>query len=92
MKPAQPMIEQLAEAYWNEFRRGFMRVGGTKDYPTWRQANDPVKSETLRCLRHAVEVMRANMPDFDRLFPDAPHARSLRITPTDEALAAKVKT
>ncbi len=52
-------LERIAEAYWNAFRDGFVRVGGDpREYPLWSQSNDPVKTETLRCLRHAVETLK----------------------------------
>ena len=86
------MLEQLAEAYWNAFRDGFMRVGGTKDYPKWGQSDDPVKAETLRCLRHAVECLRPEIGDeaFDKLFPEPLQKRSGKMTLTDAVLAGKL--
>lgn len=96
-------IDGMAEAYWNAFRDGFVRVGGDpKQYPTWRQGKDPntraVQSETTRCMRHAVEALReafdANKvagPFFDDLFPDKPVKRSSARTVNDDAMAERVK-
>lgn len=63
----------MAEAYWNAFREGYFRVGGRpEDYPTWAQSTDPVKAETLRCMRHALEPIKQHFTDglFDDLFPE----------------------
>lgn len=93
MKPAPTMIERMAEAYWNAFRDGYIAVGGRPEtYPTWQQSRDPQKDETIRCLRHAVELCREEWDRdkigyglFDEVFPDAPQPRKLRPTPTDQA-------
>ncbi len=89
--------EQMAEAYWNAFRRGFGKVGGPiADYPTWQQGGDPVtkdvQSETLRCMRHAAEVLRPlwGRP-FDEIFQDPPAERSARRNGNDDAMARKVR-
>lgn len=90
-------LDQAAEAYWNAFRDGYARVGGDpKQYPTWRQGRDPntkaVQSETLRCMRHAVEALRAvwGQP-FDEVFPDAVQRRSSARTVNDDLMAERVK-
>jgi hypothetical protein len=92
VKPELSMIERMAEAYWNAFREGYIAVGGRPEsYPTWQQSRDPQKDETIRCLRHAVELLRedfdmnAEYDRFDLVFPDAPQPRKLRPTPTDQA-------
>ncbi len=52
-------LERLAEAYWNAFRDGYARAGGDiREYPEWAVSHDPIKSETMRCLRHAVETLK----------------------------------
>lgn len=78
------LLNAMAEAYWNAFRDGYFRVGGRpEDYPTWAQSTDPVKAETLRCLRHAVEQVKPHFTDglFDDLFPE-PLAKRSRAKPT----------
>jgi len=55
-------LEKVASRYWNAFRDGFLSVGGDRSYPLWKESNDPVKVETMRCLRHALEELR-NLPD-----------------------------
>lgn len=50
---------KLAEAYWEAFRQGVIGVSGQADaYPSWKASRDPVKNETVRCLRHAMEKIR----------------------------------
>lgn len=51
-------IEKFCAAYWNEFRNGFLKVGGDPSYPLWKESNDPVKEETMRCMRHALETLK----------------------------------
>lgn len=67
-------LERVAEAYWNSFRDGLIAKGiPPKDYPKWGASRDPVKDETLRCLRHAVETLRKDWDKpFDELFPEPP--------------------
>lgn len=105
MKPALSPLEQMARAYWMAFRDGYIKVGGNpKDYPTWEQSRDPVKQETIRCLRHAVETLKAATGDRDRhaaadslsariasLFPDPPTERSLPPIPNDDAFVRQQK-
>ncbi len=58
------IIERMSEKYWNAFRDGYIAVGGNPEsYPTWQQSTDPVKNETMRCLRHAVEAVLSLPPD-----------------------------
>lgn len=89
--------EKAAEAYWNAFRDGFARVGGDpKQYPTWKGGKDPntraVQSETLRCMRHAVEALRPFWgKDFDEIFQDKPVKRSAARTVQDDLMAEKLK-
>lgn len=53
-------IEQMCRAYWNAFRDGHLAVGGDPLYPTWDEFSEPAaKDETRRCMRHAVEALRA---------------------------------
>lgn len=76
MKPSAPMIERMAEAYWNAFRDGYIAVGGRPEsYPTWQQSRDPQKDETIRCLRHAVELIAV------------PTTEAIEATKVDERLA-----
>lgn len=84
-------LERMCEAYWNAFRDGFLRVGGDPKYPTWAQSNDPVKQETMRCMRHAVETLEGVIPEFQDVFPDGPSPRRAG-TPrkTEKAFARKV--
>lgn len=51
-------LEKFAAAYWDAFRNGFLKVGGDASYPMWKESNDPVKEETMRCLRHAMETLK----------------------------------
>lgn len=84
---AVDVVELMCERYWNAFREGYCAVGGRpEDYPTWRQATDPVKEETRRCMRHAAEALdgvvieRGAMASF---FPYAPKRRQMRATQND---------
>lgn len=90
-------LDDMAEAYWNAFRDGFVRVGGDpKQYPTWRQGKDPntqaVQSETLRCMRFAAEALRDvwGQP-FDDVFPDKTARRSSARTINDDSMAERLK-
>lgn len=85
------MIEKMAEAYWNAFRDGFITVGGNaKDYPKWAGSSDPIKNETLRCLRHAVEVLKPVWgKPFEEIFPEKPQRRRTKPTVTEVAFAMK---
>jgi len=56
------IVEKIAERYWNAFRNGFLSVGGDRSYPLWKESNDPVKIETMRCLRHGLEALKG-LPD-----------------------------
>lgn len=92
-------LDKMAEAYWNAFRRGFGKVGGpVNEYPTWKKGPKSVTSETERCMRHAVEILREDFdknkiagPFFDDLFPDRPAERSAARTANDDAMAGKLK-
>ncbi len=100
-------LERLAEAYWNAFRDGYARVGGDpREYPLWSQSHDPIKQETLRCLRYAVETLKehpwADRPvigdtqdDFndriDQLFPEPLTKRSIKKTTTDTLMARRLE-
>jgi len=74
------LVEMMCERYWDAFRAGYCEVGGRpEDYPTWKQATDPVKAETRRCMRHAVEALREHMVTegaFEDWFPSALRRRS----------------
>ena len=52
------LVEKMAEAYWNAYRDGYYAAGGKLDYPVWRGSRDPVRNETLRCMRFAAEALR----------------------------------
>lgn len=76
------VIELMCERYWDAFRAGYCAVGGRpEEYPTWKKSTDPVKEETRRCMRHAVEALEGlvietgAMPSF---FPERPKNRTLR--------------
>jgi hypothetical protein len=83
-KRATPVdvVELMCERYWNAFRTGYCAVGGRpEDYPTWKKATDPVKEETRRCMRHAVEALEGVVIEsgaMSAFFPNGPKARSLR--------------
>lgn len=85
------MLEALCEGYWNAFRDGYIAVGGDPaSYPVWKNSRDPVKQETRRCMRHAVEQLKELMFDpteIKALFPAVPQKRKLKQTPNDEAFA-----
>ncbi len=84
-------LERMAARYWNAFREGFATAGGNAlDYPTWDKSNDPVKEETLRCMRHAVEELKKEWTkSFDQVFPGKPQRRRIRRTATEDRFAAK---
>lgn len=72
-------IERMAAAYWNAFREGYIAVGGNPaSYPTWEQSRDPVKNETLRCMRHAVEEIINSAPLVFDPYGDEVVAHALR--------------
>lgn len=78
------MIERLGESYWNAFRAGYIAVGGNPAaYPTWQQSTDPVKNETLRCLRHAVEELIS--PPIDAIQEADKWLKGRRMDEGDEA-------
>lgn len=89
------LIEAMCERYWDAFRAGYCESGGRpEDYPTWKQSNDPVKEETRRCMRHAVEALRPHMVTdgaFDDFFPGKLQRRSLGRTPNDDAFVTSQK-
>lgn len=80
-RPPGDLVELMCERYWNAFRQGYCQSGGKPaDYPTWKEATDPVKEETRRCMRHAVEVFRGTLVTdgaMDDWFPDRPARRQL---------------
>lgn len=92
------MSERMAKAYWNAFRDGLLKVAGMRpqDYPTWDQSTDPVKQETVRCMRHAAEELRVAMiaehdcaeEMFGHHFPTPPQPRKLKRIPNDDAQVA----
>lgn len=92
-------LEKMCEAYWNAFRAGFAKVGGrAQDYPKWESGPPDVKEETMRCMRWAVETLKADFdatkvgtPLFDDLFPDQPRKRLAPRTLNDEVMASKLK-
>jgi hypothetical protein len=89
------VVELMCERYWNAFRAGYCAVGGRpEEYPTWKKSTDPVKEETRRCMRHAVEALAGTVIQPDALssfFPDAPKARSLRQIRNDAQIAVSHK-
>lgn len=81
----EDLIEPMCERYWDAFRSGYCESGGRpEDYPTWREATDPVKAETRRCMRHAVEAFR---PAFEAARRGEPHPlrRPGDVSPADWA-------
>lgn len=86
-------LDKMSEAYWNAFRRGFGRVGGpVNEYPTWKKGPKSVTSETERCMRHAVEVLKPFWgKPFDEVFPEHLAERSASRTANDDAMAGKLK-
>jgi hypothetical protein len=91
------MTERMAEKFWNAFRDGYIaaaRQSGAKgtDYPTWKQSNDPVKDETRRCMRHAVEELKTLYPNtFATTFPGKPERRKLKMSANDAMLRTSLK-
>lgn len=89
------LVELMCERYWDAFRTGYCAVGGKpEDYPTWKQATDPVKVETRRCMRHAVEPLRDRLVTdgaFDDWFPDKPQRRAIPRIANDGAFVASQK-
>ena len=91
-------LERVCEAYWEAFRDGFLRVGG-KDYPHWSQGHAEVKAETMRCMRHAMEVIRGDYEDYGRgdgpawgkIFPEPLAKRGQPLTTQDEVMAEKIR-
>lgn len=91
----EDLVELMCERYWNAFREGYCLAGGKpEDYPTWKQATDPVKEETRRCMRHAAEPLRDRLVTdgaFDDWFPDRPRRRTLPRITNDDAFVASQK-
>jgi len=89
------VIELMCERYWDAHRAGYCAVGGRPDdYPTWKKATDPVKEETRRCMRHAVEALDGLVIESGAMasfFPDKPKVRSLRAIQNDAQLAVSFK-
>lgn len=80
-------IERMCERYWNAYRDGIVKAG-LRDYPKWKESTDPVKEETRRCMRHAVEMLKPELGEaFATLFPDKPKLRSLKPIPNDQQQA-----
>lgn len=73
----------MAKAYWEAFRAGYASVGG-KGYPAWDKSADPIKAETIRCMRHAVEALIEVFPELAVAFPDPPQPRSVPRLKTDD--------
>jgi len=80
---ARNYSELMARAYWEAFRAGYASVGG-KGYPKWEKSADPIKAETIRCMRHAVEVLVSDYPELAALFPGEPQARTVPRLKTDD--------
>lgn len=94
-KTPADVVELMCERYWDAFRTGYCAVGGRpEDYPTWKQSTDPVKEETRRCMRHAVEALIGTVIEpgaMDEFFPNPPKARSLRAIRNDAEFAVSQK-
>lgn len=91
-------LERVCAAYADAFRDGFMRVGGGKDYPLWSQYHPDTRAETMRCMRHAMEMLRARPEtdgiddvQFGFLFPEPLTKRATKATPADAEMAARLK-
>jgi len=89
------VVELMCERYWDAFRTGYCAVGGRpEDYPTWKQSTDPVKEETRRCMRHAVEALDGLVIETGAMkafFPSKPTSRSLRQIRNDAQIAVSHK-
>lgn len=92
---SEDLVELMCERYWDAFRQGYCQSGGKPaDYPTWKQSTDPVKEETRRCMRHAVEALRGLLVtdgSFGEWFPGKPQRRKLPRIANDEAFAISQK-
>lgn len=96
-------IEKFCAAYWDAFRAGFLKVGGDPSYPLWKESNDPVKIETMRCVRHAMETLKkikfeseqekaVFIAVLEREFPDKPQSRNQKhVTASEVLLAPKLR-
>lgn len=98
MSDPENALEAMCARYWNSFRDGFIAVGGDpKAYPDWKNSRDPVKRETMRCMRHAVEALRSisgdgwPLDDFARVFPDEPERRKLKRGSNDDDFARQYR-
>lgn len=89
------VVELMCERYWDAHRAGYCSVGGRpEDYPTWKKSTDPVKEETRRCMRHAVEALDGLVIESGAMasfFPNKPQARSLRQIRNDADFATSLK-
>jgi hypothetical protein len=81
------LVEEMCERYWDAFRQGYCEVGGRpEDYPTWKKSTDPVKEETRRCMRFAVEAFRGTVIEagaFEDWFPTMTRRRSQPVIQND---------
>ncbi len=84
-------LERICQAYCDAFREGFLRVGGGKDYPLWSQYHPDTKAETMRCMRHAMEMLHEHGVDVDKLFPEPLTKRSTKPTKADAEMAERLK-
>ena len=85
-----PIIEAMAERYWNAYQAG-ITAAGLRGYPKWHESTDPVKEETRRCMRHAVEAIKKQFAEFEELFPDKPQRRRLKPIPNDQMQAVSAQ-
>lgn len=87
-------LDRFCSAYADEFRNGFLRVGG-REYPMWKEYPAAVRTETMRCMRHALETLRGQGIDadaFDAMFPEPCVKRALPLSAQDELMAEKMRT
>lgn len=85
-------LHKLTKAYWDEFYRGMMAVGlSPKERPAFRAKGD-TESETMRCMRVAVEKLKPywGMP-FDEIFPEPLKDRKKPLTGNDMAIKDRAK-
>jgi hypothetical protein len=85
-------LHKASKAYWDAFYTGMMAVGlDPKDRPAFKAKND-TESETMRCMREAMETLRPHWGrPFDDVFPEPIKPRKATLTGNDMAVHSRAK-
>lgn len=85
-------LHKVTKAYWDAFYTGMMAVGlDPKERPAFRAKGD-TESETMRCMRQAMEALRPYWGQpFDEVFPEPAKPRRKPLTGNDMAVKSRAK-